>query len=72
MIQGKTKKPLSDRVSFSTLYLAMALFRFCYTQEEGLIEGEGRRELRRQTGNKPLLGSVPDKDVPARRGGEAT
>lgn len=58
----------SGRVSFATLYLAIAPFRFCYIREEGLIEEEGRQSLRRQKGNKPLLGSTPDKDAPVRKG----
>lgn len=66
------KKTLSDRVRFSTLYLAVAPFHFCYIQKEGLIEGGERQELRRQKGSKSLLGSVLDKDVPARKGGKAT
>lgn len=37
----REKKNPSDRVSFSTLYLAIAPFRFCYIQEEGLTEGRG-------------------------------
>lgn len=70
MIGGE--KNLRDRVSFSTLHLAIVPFRFCYLQEEGLTEGKGSRELRRQEGNKPLLGSIPDKDALTRKGCKAT
>lgn len=49
-----SEKKISDR-DFSTLYLVIAHFCFCYLQEGWVIEEGGRQELRIQKGNMPWL-----------------